>query len=251
MAAPRSRQTHGLLWRRKGNSKMRLVSAVAAATLAASMAAPAAEAGSSAYLGLRGSLVQTDDGDTTSGPLDFSEKYTDLGYAAGVYMGWVLDENFRFELSADYRANDLDSIHMVRNDFDPDTNGGSYPVGGHAEAGAFMGNIFYDVHFLGDLGFLPWVGAGVGAAYIDYNLTADIYNPNTDITTVLAGKDNVWAFAYQFMAGITVPLADSLSGSIGYRYFRTQDFTYTDRFGVDFQTNLTQQSIDVGLQFHL
>ena len=230
---------------------MRLVSAVAAALIAASVSATGAFAGNAAYIGLRGSVIETEDGDTTSAPLDFGEKYTDIGYAAGAYLGWVLDDNFRFELAADFRSNDLDSIHMVRNDFDPDTEGGSYKVGGHAQAGAFMGNLFYDIHCFGDIGFLPWVGAGVGGAYIDYNLSANIYNPNTDITTVLAGKDNTWAFAYQFMAGITVPLADSLSGSIGYRYFRTQDFTYTDLFGVDFQTNLTQQSIDVGLQFHL
>ena len=70
-------------------------------------------------------------------------------------------------------------------------------------------------------------------------------------TIVLSAKDNTWALAYQLMAGVTIPLADSLSGSIAYRYFRTEDFTYTDRFGLGFETDLVQQSIDFGLQFHL
>jgi len=222
---------------------MRLVWIVATACIAAASLTTAAEAGNAAYLGLRGSIVQTDDGESTSASIDYSENYDDIGFAAGVFMGWVIDQSFRFELSADYRSNDLDNVYIIRNDFDPFTEGDTYSVGGHARAGAFMANVFYDVHFLGDLGVLPWVGAGIGAAYIDYNVN--------EPTVVLSAKDNTWALAYQLMAGVTVPLADSLSGSIAYRYFRTEDFTYVDRFGLGFETDLVQQSIDLGLQFHL
>jgi len=222
---------------------MRLVSAVAAALIAASVSATGALAGNAAYIGLRGSVVETDDGDTTSASIDYNEKYSDVGFAAGAFLGWVLDENFRFELAADYRSNDLDSVVITRNDFDNSTEGNTYKVSGHARAGAFMGNLYYDIHFLGDLGFLPWVGAGVGGTYIDYSLTQP--------TVVLAAQDNTWAFSYQLMAGVTIPLADSLSGSIGYRWFQTEDFNYVDDFGLGFKTKLTQQSIDVGLQFHL
>jgi len=222
---------------------MRLLTAAAAALIAASASAPVAQAGNAAYLGLRGSLVQTEDGDTASASIDYGANYADIGFAAGAFLGWVIDENFRFELSADYRSSDLDSVHITRNDFDNSTEGNTYNVGGHARAGAFMGNLYYDIHCFGDLGFLPWVGAGIGGAYIDYAVS--------EPTVTLAAKDNTWALAYQLMAGVTVPLADSLSGSIGYRWFRTEDFTYVDRFGLGFETKLTQQSIDVGLQFHL
>ena len=222
---------------------MRFVLLVTTAVIAATALASGAQAGNAAYLGLRGSLVQTDDGDTTSASIDYGENYTDIGFAAGAFMGWVIDDNFRFELEATYRSNDLDSVHITRNDFDNSTEGNTYNVGGHAEAGAFMTNLYYDIHFLGDIGVLPWVGAGIGGAYIDYAVS--------EPTVVLAAQDNTWAFAYQFMAGITVPLADSLSGSVGYRFFQTEDFTYVDDFGLGFRTKLTQQSIDVGLQFHL
>lgn len=222
---------------------MRLVSLVATAALAAAAMTPAAEAGNAAYLGLRGSIVQTEEGDSSSASIDYGQDYADIGFAAGVFMGWVIDKNFRFEISADYRSNDVDSVHITRNDFDVLTEGNTYNVSGHARAGAFMANVFYDIHFLGDLGVLPWVGAGIGGAYIDYRID--------EPTIVLSAQDNTWALAYQLMAGVTIPLADSLSGSIAYRYFRTEDFTYVDRFGLGFETDLVQQSIDLGLQFHL
>jgi opacity protein-like surface antigen len=222
---------------------MRLVSLVTTALMAATALTTGAEADSIGYIGLRGSLVQTDDGDTTSASIDYGENYADIGYAVGAFMGWVIDENFRIELAADFRSNDLDSVHIIRNDFDGSTEGNTYDVGGHAQTGAFMTNLFYDIHYFGDIGVLPWVGAGIGGAYIDYAVS--------EPTVVLAAQDNTWAFAYQFMAGFTVPLADSISGSVGYRYFRTEDFTYVDQFGLAFQTQLTQQSIDLGLQFHL
>jgi len=221
---------------------MRLLSLLTAA-LAASVLTGTAHAGVD-YLGLRGSLVQTEDGDTSSASIDYSQTYEDVGFAAGAFIGWVLDENFRLELSADYRSNNLDSIHITRNDLDNSTEGNTYSVDGHARAGTFMTNIFYDIHFLGDLGVLPWVGVGVGGAYIDYAVD--------EPTVVLSAQDNTWAFAYQLMAGVTIPLADSLSGSIGYRYFRTTDFNFDDGgLGLSFETDLVQQSIDIGLQFHL
>jgi OmpA-OmpF porin, OOP family len=222
---------------------MRLITMVATAVVAASaLTATAHATGSVAYIGLRGSIIQSDDSDTTSGPIDYTAAYQD-GFGASAFLGWVLDENFRFELEAGYRSAELDSVSIIRNDFDNSTEGFTYGVDGHAQVGAFMTNLYYDIHFLGDIGVLPWVGAGIGGAYIDYSV-----NQNA---LTLAAQDDTWAFAYQFMAGITVPLADSISGSVGYRYFRTQDFSYVDAFGVGFKTDLTQQSIDVGLQFHL
>jgi len=225
---------------------MRLVSLTASAVLAVAAFATTAEAGGSsvAYFGLRGSFVETDGDDTTSASVDYSQKYND-GFAVAAFMGWVLDDKFRLELEAGYRNADLKSVHVTRDDFNP-VAGQTFAVGGSAQVGAMMTNLYYDIHFLPDIGVLPWIGAGIGGAYIDYS----IFEPNTP----LDAHDVTWAFAYQLMAGITVPLADGISGSIGYRFFQTADFTYVDDIGpitLDYQTKLTQQSIDVGLQFHL
>lgn len=231
---------------------MRLASLAATAALAAVAAtaftAPA-EAGSNvAYFGLRGSIIDTSSDNTTSGPIDYTVDYQD-GFGVAGFLGWVLNDDFRLEVEAGFRDANLNSVLITRNDFDSLSDGHSYSVNGRAEGGAFMSNLYYDIHFLGDIGVLPWVGAGIGASYVDYAISSDINTLNG--TTVLSAKNGAWAFAYQLMAGITVPLADGISGSVGYRFFETADFDYVDNFGVSFQTKLRQQSIDVGLQFHI
>ena len=227
---------------------MRLISTVASAVVAATALSTAAQAsGNIAYVGLRGSIVQTDDGDTTSPSIDYNESYK-TGFAAAAFLGWVLDENFRIEIEAGYRSADIDSVYITRNAFDSTSEGAAYPVAGQAQVGAFMANLYYDIHLLGDIGVLPWVGAGIGGAYVEYAVAGDIVAGGL---TTLAAQDHASAFAYQLMAGLTIPLADSISGSIGYRFFQTTDFNYVDDFDDAFKTKLTQQSIDIGLQFHL
>ena len=228
---------------------MRLLSLAMSAVLAAAAFATTAQANgvSVAYLGLRGSVVDTQDGNTTSGLINYDESYK-TSFAAALFVGWVLDENFRLEAEAGYRSTDLDSIHVTRNTFDNTSVGLDVPISGHAQVDTFMANLYYDIHFLGDIGVLPWIGVGIGGAYIDYAASGDI---NANLVTTLSAKDHTSAFAYQLMAGITAPLADGISGSLGYRFFQTQDFNYVDDFGLSFQTKLSQQSIDIGLQFHI
>lgn len=222
---------------------------------AVAFAAPAAAEYDIAYLGLRGSYVQTDGGSTQGSVFfDYDEEYAD-GFAVGVFMGWVLDENFRLEIEGTYRSADLDNVTIVRDDsFDPLVTiaGDVIDVGGDAQAGAVMSNVYYDLNFF-DGAILPWIGAGVGGVFVDYSIDATIVDPNSppDPYVLFDAKDDTWVFGYQFMAGITFPIGEGTSMSVSYRYFQTQDFVYIDAFGEEFETDLTQQSVDVALQFHL
>ena len=209
------------------------------------------------YVGLRGSFVMTDDGETrsvpTAGAYDYNESYDD-GYAAGVEMGWTVGEAFRVSIEGEYRHADLGSVTIVRDDTPapvlPALPPPPYPIGtvvdagGDAEIGTAMVNLFYDFSGI-DPSFVPYVGVGLGGAYIDYTIT----DPN--FTTTFQGEDAVWAIAYQFMAGVAFPIADGVTMSVGYKYFRTEDFTYINLFSEPMQTNITQQSVDVGIQWHL
>jgi len=215
---------------------------------AVAFAAPAAAEYDVAYLGLRGSYVQTDGGSTQgSVNFDYDEEYAD-GFAAGIFMGWVVDENFRLEIEGTYRSADLDNVTMVRDDLLLIPAGTVVDVGGDAQAGAVMSNLYYDLHFF-DGAILPWVGAGVGGVFVDYQI--DGTDPSDSSVILFDAKDDTWVFGYQFMAGVTFPIAEGTSMSVSYRYFQTQDFVYVDAFGEEFETDLTQQSIDVALQFHL
>ena len=215
---------------------------LAVAGLFAAGSALAASAYGIAYLGLRGSYNFTDDGSTTStGTYDFDESYDD-GYSAAIYMGWVLDDNFRLEFEGGYGTADLDQVQITRAGAAPYAVGDTFDVGGRAQMGSVMANLYYDLHFF-DGPVLPWVGAGLGGAFVDYNIS-------DAPTNELSGKDQRWVFAYQFMAGVTFPVSEGVSMSLAYRYFRTADFDYINAIPDTLTTNITQQSVDVGLQFH-
>ena len=49
----------------------------------------------------------------------------------------------------------------------------------------------------------------------------------------------------------TISVSDGVSMSVGYRYFKTEKFDYENAFPETQSTDITQQSVDVGLQFHL
>ena len=233
---------------------------LAPATLAAigalflSSTAQANGYGNVAYYGLRGSFVITEDG-STHGQVnfDYNEQYED-GFAAGAFVGWVLDSNFRLEGEGMYRSADIDDVIMIRDGLlsPPTPPGTRIDAGGDAQVGTAMVNLYYDLTFL-ESEILPWIGGGLGGAFVDYEIDATVPDPMDPFSTIqlLGAKDTTWVFAYQFMAGITFPIGQGMSMSAAYRFFQTQDFVYVDNWGEEFETDLTQHSFDVSLQFHL
>jgi opacity protein-like surface antigen len=222
-------------------------SSLAAAALAAFgvlASAPAASADNYgvAYLGLRGSFTATDTGSTQgAGDYDYNEDYAD-GFGAALFMGWVLDDNFRLEIEGGFRSADLDTVTIIRDTGGPYSAGDVVDVGGDAQAGTAMVNLYYDIHlFNGRL--LPWVGVGLGGAFVDYQIDEPL--------GLFNAEDASWTVAYQFMAGVTFPISESMSMSVGYRYFQTQDFTYINIAGDEQETDLMQHSVDVAWQIHL
>lgn len=236
---------------------MRLALTTAALALGSALAgtALAAPANQSAYIGLRGSYVIADDGQTRSDPnfaaYDYDQHY-EPGYAAGISMGWYLPANLRFEIAGDYRQADLSRVIIRRDDTVAAlyTPGEVRPVDGHSEIGTGMANLYYDLDL--DMPFVPYVGAGVGGAFVSYKIVDPNGGPQNPLNPItFTGKDNTWAFAYQFMGGIAVPLEDGITLSLGYTYFRTNKFNYVNSVGESMRTDIKQQSIDVGVQFHI
>jgi len=62
----------------------------------------------------------------------------------------------------------------------------------------------------------PYVGAGIGGAYVKWD---DLRNTIGGITTVHDGSAN-WRFAYALMAGASYCLTNNLNFDLGYRYTR-------------------------------
>jgi len=63
-------------------------------------------------------------------------------------------------------------------------------------------------------GITPYVGAGIGGAYVKWG---DLNNTAGGITTIHDGSAN-WRFAYALMAGASYCLTDDLKLDVGYRY---------------------------------
>jgi opacity protein-like surface antigen len=214
-----------------------------AASLASVAAATAAAEYGIAYLGLRGSYIATESASTAgSVQFDYNEEYATDGFGAAVYMGWVLNESLRLEIEGGYRSADLDEVTIIRDDTLTYAVGEVVDVGGDAQVGTAMVNLYYDIHLF-DGPILPWIGGGMGGAFVDYSID----EPSAQFDS----KDTTWVFSYQFMAGVTFPIDEGISMSAGYRYFQTQDFVYVDYFGEEHETDLTQHSFDLGIQFHL
>ncbi len=195
-----------------------------------------------AYVGLRGSYMMTDDGSTSGNTgFTYTQSYDD-GYAAAIYMGWTLVHGLRFEAEGGFRSADIENVNVVTGDGIIYLGGETVDVGADVQAATVMGNFYYDADIF-DGAFVPWVGAGAGAAHIEYNIT--------DPLAYFDGNDETWIFAWQLMAGVTIPVSDGVSITASYHYFQTEDFDRVGNTGELFKTDLTQQTIDLGVQFHL
>ena len=110
-----------------------------------------------------------------------------------------------------------------------------------------MGNLIWDLP-LGDFPIQPFIGGGGGMAYTHTRLQdptgGNVYLTNSD-----------WHFAWQGMAGVTVPVAPGARLSAMYRYMRMANVV--GKCGIGGAPTLackgdnTDQSIDLGLEIAL
>jgi len=166
-------------------------------------------------------LLKSDvSGSATSGDASFDDGPVGL---VGVGYGFG---SFRAEGELGYRENDLKSF-----------TGGTGTASGEARAWSLMANGFYDIDVGGSV--KPYVGAGVGVARIDLD------GISQGGTALADDRDDVLAF--QAMAGLRVPLSDSLSADLGYRFLATQNPTFTSVGGTGFSGRYRSHAVTVGL----
>ena len=108
-----------------------------------------------------------------------------------------------------------------------------------------MVNAYYD---LGKFGrFVPYVGAGIGAAYHELDNIAFA----TGATTQINGNNDL-AFAWSLMAGVGIQLTDRAILDVGYRYIDTGSIS-SESSGTGSRVtldDLTAHEIKVGLRYH-
>jgi opacity protein-like surface antigen len=135
---------------------------------------------------------------TSSSSSTFDADFDDT-WNIGAGIGYIFNDWFRADITADYR-------------FPADWDAGASSVSvstillnGYASLGNFSG-------------FSPYVGAGIGAAYINWDA---IDFPGFGLGPAVVDDD--WRFAYALMAGVTIDLTENLALDTGYRFTSVDD----------------------------
>ena len=152
--------------------------------------------------------------------------YTTAGPVGLADLGWGFGNGLRLEIEGSYRSNGISGISSRR------VNGLLMPltnVEGNAATYAVMANALYDIPFR-PFGLLqPYIGAGVGVGWLDlgnaHGNEPEIFRVqgNTVEAPSVTDFGTAAAFAYQAMAGVSVPLSflPGLSASLEYRFLGT------------------------------
>jgi len=167
------------------------------------------------YISANLGAVMVEDSDIKGGGLK-GEIDFDPGYAFLVAVGRAVEtvdrvsaqrggrvdsrNGGRVELELGYRKNDVDKIKI--------DGFGSGSANGDFSSLSLMANLFYD--FATEGSFIPYIGAGVGAASVE----ADLDGSNSENDTVVAG---------QFILGASFAASETLKFDMQYRYFTTED----------------------------
>lgn len=155
------------------------------------------------YAGIEGGANWAQDADIDGTGLDDSVNY-EPGWTGGAVVGYAFGTGLRTEIEGFYSENNIDDIDTGLG-FDVGAEGETYNA-------AAMLNVYYDI-YMGDSPFVPFVGGGVGASYV--NIDAD-----TGLGSIDEGS---WEFAYQGIVGVGYELSENMVLDASYRYFATTD----------------------------
>lgn len=148
--------------------------------------------------------------DGVDGEAELDDAVT-FGGAVGYRFPWA-----RLEANVSYRENDVDGVKVGGQDFSGD---------GHTEALVGLVNLYLEPDF--GLPVHPYVGGGVGAAYLKVD---------TGDSSPLEVDDEAGAFAWNLLAGVGYDISESVAVTATYRYLRLE--------GSDFSADLA--GVDVG-----
>jgi opacity protein-like surface antigen len=154
----------------------------------------------------------------------------------GAGVGYKINDSWRVDVTGEYR---FDSDLNANDAYDTGSDGtidGTNEYDGTKEEAVFLFNAYYDFESWGTV--TPYIGAGVGAAWIKLSDFTD-----TNAMTGgfgLSGETETWNFAAALYAGATVDLRDNLKLDIGYRFLYMGDAETEDLLtagGVNIENN--------------
>ncbi len=162
----------------------------------------------------------------------------DTGYLVTGALGITISSRqtdrivFRGEGEVSYFQNDISSLSVP---------GASVPVTGDGSILAYMANGYYDFKTNPRSRMSAYIGGGVGGAKVSVNDLTFMGAPLLD--------DSDTVFAYQVKAGVAYEFTEILVGTVGYRYFATNDADVTAVGGVPTEIDgASIHSVEAGLR---
>ena len=146
-------------------------------------------------------FVSTSSSSTSFVDMDFDEAWN-----VGVGLGYVFNDWFRADITGDIRT----PAYWETQETDVAIS--TIMVNGYASLGKFYG-------------ISPYVGAGIGGAYVDWSsINGPVFAgcPPTCLVNAFA-DDPEWKFAWALMAGISFDVTQNLAIDAGYRYTAIDD----------------------------
>jgi len=175
--------------------------------------------------------------------IEYEDKDVDTAFFIGGGIGYKMNKWFRFDVTADHQ-------------FDADIEGrmicgGCATTAYSTEKTSFsvttvMANGYIDLgHFFG---FSPYIGAGVGGAYVDFDKHYG-YNPDGSTNTLYGDSD--WNFAWAVMGGTAFDLGNGLVADLGYRYLNIGEgeSSHNDYTGYIEHDTIDSHEVRLGLRF--
>lgn len=149
----------------------------------------------------------------------------DLGLGGLIAAGIQFESGFRFEGELAYRHNGASTFNNAA-------------TGGSLSSMAGMGNLIWE--YDNSSGIYPYLGAGIGLAYVS------AFDINLGAQTV---DDSDVAMAYQGIAGLAFAVTPNLSMTAEYRYFFTEDADFRNSANGDLKASYANHSALLGLRY--
>ena len=146
----------------------------------------------------------------------------DPGFMGVLAVGYGLGNGLRFEVEGSYRENEIAKIRGF-----PGANLSNVAVGTQSTYGV-MGNVLYDFRIPGVPWFVPYVGAGLGYVWRNWD---DVGVNGRGTAIALRSRAIEGSFAWQGIAGAAFPISavPGLAVTAEYRYLGTDPQRFNTR----------------------
>ncbi|GGG45206.1 membrane protein [Caldovatus sediminis] len=146
---------------------------------------------------------------------------TNTGWGGVLSLGWGFGNGLRAEIEGNFRSNDVDSVRVGAAGIGSARLPNS---GGRVRSYGVMGNVLYDIGAVQRWPVHVTLGAGVGYVWHDYDAVGGaLVDPVTGDRVGVRIDDTDGRFAYQAIAGVSVPIAavPGLAVTAEYRFLGT------------------------------